>query len=243
MSIRKAKILLLGSQHGNELLGDELYTYIQTYFAHLLPYITFKIGNPKAHARGVRFIESDLNRSYLPTAETYEEKRAQELRDYIAKEKFDLILDLHTTVCTQTPCFIVPEISEEVRPFLTASAIDKIVLVRDALVHTSLVGVEPRAVAIEVANEDISPKLLNNLCIDIEAYIQNKALHRLKMVYTVNSLLAKTEVPEEEISSLVNFQPSPRGFIPILVGTGYNSYKESTHFLGFKADSVEAITL
>lgn len=237
------RILLLGSQHGDELLGDKLFAHITQYFSHLLPYLTFKIGNPEAYKRGVRFIESDLNRSYLPTAETYEEHLAAKLRRYITKGKFDLILDLHTTVCIQPPCFIVPAVSKEIIPFLAASTIDNVVLLRDPLIHTTLVGVEPKAIAIEVANTDLTPALLDSLSRDIEAYIQHHATNRTKMLYMVNGLLKKTEVEEEELETLVNFQPSPKGFIPILVGTGYNSYRESTDYLGFKADFVETITL
>ena len=66
------KILLLGSQHGNELLGEKLYQYMQTYRQELLPYVVFKIGNPEAHQKGVRYVESDMNRAYTPTPQTVE---------------------------------------------------------------------------------------------------------------------------------------------------------------------------
>ena len=67
-------ILLLGSPHGNEILGDVLYAYIQKHRRDLLPRVTFLIGNIKAKKAGVRYIESDLNRSYNNRRSTYEER-------------------------------------------------------------------------------------------------------------------------------------------------------------------------
>lgn len=237
------KILLLGSQHGDELLGDRLYTHIQASYQSLLPHITFKIGNPKAHQAGVRYIESDLNRSYNGNGITYEEKRAEYLRAYISENKFDIILDLHTTVSHQPPCFITHAIRDEVRPFLRASHIERVVLLSDPIIHSSLDSVSPNVIALEIANRDINDALLDNLCQDLERYIQGDTGYATKKVYDVPSLLLKSEVPIEQVDSLVNFQPTPQGFIPILVSTGAGSYSEITHYLGFKATKETVITV
>ncbi len=237
------KILLLGSQHGDELLGDRLYAHIQAHYTHLLPSITFKIGNPKAHATGVRFIERDLNRSYTGNATTYEERRAMYLRKYITKNNFDLVLYLHTTVCKQPPCFILNTLRKEVEPFLRASHIERVVLLSDPIVHSSLDSVSPNVLAIEVANSDITSEFLEQLCKDLERFIQGNSQHVAKRVYEVPSLLLKSEIPESEIDSLINFQPTPQGFIPILVGTSAGSYAKTTHYLGFKATKETIITV
>lgn len=237
------KILLLGSQHGDELLGDKLYTHIQAHYKHLLPHITFKIGNPRAHAAGVRFIESDLNRSYNGNGLTYEEKRAEYLRVYIRDGGFDLILDLHTTVCNQSPCFITHTIREETKPFLRASHIERVVLLSDPVIRSSLDSVNPSVIALEVANSDITDTFLDNLCKDLERYTEGSVQYATKKIYDVPSLLLKKEVPEEQLKSLVNFQPTPQGFIPILVGTSVGSYAKTTHYLGFKATKETTITV
>lgn len=237
------KILLLGSQHGDELLGDKLHAHIQSHYKNLLPHITFKIGNPKAHAAGIRFIESDLNRSYNGNAATYEEKRAEYLRKYILDDSFDLVLDLHTTVCDQPPCFITHAIRDETKMFLRASHIERVVLLSDPIIHSSLDSVSPNVIAIEVANSDITSEFLNELCKDLERYIEGESGCRAKKTYDVPSLLLKSEVSESEIGSLVNFQPTSQGFIPILVGTSTGSYAKTTHYLGFKATKETTITV
>jgi len=227
------KILLLASQHGNELLGDALYAHLQDHYSHLLPSITFKIGNPKAYEEGVRYIESDMNRSYDSSLSTYEANLAKAMEEYIKKEKFDLVLDLHTTICDQPPCIIVGGIYPENRSFLQASSIDKIVCIQDDIIHTTLVGKCPQAIAIEVSNDDITTELLDTMSRDIETYINDTQVPNEKTIYTVESLLLKSDVPVEEASQLINFKMMPSGYIPIL--TGENSYKKNTHYLGFKA--------
>lgn len=235
------KILLLGSQHGNELLGDLLYARLKDHYAHLLPHITFKIGNPRAHVAKIRYIESDLNRSYDGSLNTYESKRAEHIKTFIEKGEFDLVLDLHTTVCDQPPCFILPELNSDVTPFIRASHIDRVVLLTDPIVATSLTGTVPKVVAIEVANSQLSGGLIEELCQDIERYLKGGIRPAIKKIYSVPSLLLKSEVAEELIDSLINFQMSEQGFIPILVGQ--NSYRKNTHYLGFKAISETDVTL
>lgn len=234
------KILLLGSQHGNELLGDRLHDYIQANHTELLPYIVFRIGNPRAHEANVRYLESDMNRSYTTSEDTYEARQAKDLLSYIKNEHFDLVLDLHTTVCIQPPCIIIRDITISNIDFLRATSIDKIVLLQDPMVETTLAGVCPQAVAIEISNNDVAANL-DSLCRAIKKYVENDITPAEKSVYTVESLLLKAEASPDEVGELINFQPTRAGYIPIL--TGENSYKKNTHYLGFKATKEERITL
>lgn len=235
------KILLLGSQHGNELLGERLYRRIKKYHPQLLDHLVFRIGNPKARRQGVRYIESDMNRSFKKGMNTYESKRAQKLITYIQEQNFDLILDLHTTACIQPPSFIVGSMSHPVRTFIHASSIYRIVHMRHEIVHSSLIGNITNAVSIEVSNRDITVKLLDQLVEDLQRYTTHQTFENEKALYSVNQLLLKTEVSEIEAASLENFHPSSSGFIPILVGE--NSYKKNTPYLGFKATQETIITL
>jgi predicted deacylase len=235
------KILLLGSQHGNELLGDELYTHLTTHFSDLLPHITFIIGNPKAHAAGKRYIESDMNRSYDETLSTYEARRAAYIETYIENHAFDLVLDLHTTVCVQPPCLIIEGVYDENIAFLKASSIDKVILMQHNIVRLSLIGKAKQTLSIEVSNKDITSMFLNELCHDLRRYIMREAIAATKSVYPVTGLLLKTEVTSVQAKQLVNFSQSPLGFVPLLVGE--NSYKKNTHYLGFKASKETTIRL
>jgi succinylglutamate desuccinylase len=230
------KILLLGSQHGNELLGDALYAHIRTHRRDLLPFVTFKIGNPRAKKLRVRFIESDLNRSYAGTGKTYEERRAKRLLRFIKQGNFDLVLDLHTTTVDQPPCLIVPRLNGQILPFLQACSIKRLVHMRHEFNVTALTGACPVAVAVEVNHQSLNEALMTRLCDDITRYLKSMPLPLERTVFEVNDLLAKNEMSEEEAVKLRNFERCKHGFAPVLVGE--NSYKKHTAYLGFKAYKV-----
>jgi len=227
------KILLLGSQHGDELLGDLLNDYIKDKYPQLSDGIDFIIGNPKAKKAGVRFIESDLNRSYNGKKETYEEKRADELLNQIGDKSYDLVLDLHTTTCNQPPCIITASI---IHPYIQSSAIEKIVHMNHTIVRTSLIGTCQPAISIEVNKQQINQAFLELLAQDIERFIHNKQASEHKDIYEVADLLRKSEIDATQAKTLQNFQKTPQGFYPVLVGE--NSYKKHTEYLGFKAYKV-----
>jgi succinylglutamate desuccinylase len=227
------KILLLGSQHGNELLGEHLYDYITTRRPDLLSVVTFKKGNLRAYRQNVRYIESDLNRSYTGGKTTYEERRANAILKYIKAQAFDLVLDLHTTTCDQPPCLIIAGITKDNRQFIRASSIEKIVHMNHKIVETSLIGVYPKSVSIEVNKTQLGPELMEQLVSDIERYIRIVSYDKPKTIYEIGGLIDKDEITAEQAEKLQNFEMSPFGFYPVLVGE--NSYKKYTKYLGFKA--------
>lgn len=233
-----SKILLLGSQHGNELLGKRLYDYIKLSRSELLPHVTYRVGNPRAYKEGVRFVESDLNRSYTGGTTTYEERLANKITDFIEKKRFDLVLDLHTTTCIQPPCFIVSHITPHLKKYIGGSSILNIVEMSHSIVQTSLIGVCPQSISIEV-NEHIDNNLLRELCDSIACFLDNIMLGKTRRIYRVSELLKKQDISTQQASELHNFTRSPAGFYPILVGE--NSYKKHTDYLGFKAYSVTTI--
>lgn len=229
-------ILLLGSQHGDELLGDALYAYIKKHEPELMRHVTFRIANPKAHEAHIRYLESDMNRSYDHSDSTYESKLAADLLDYINQESFDLVLDLHTTRSVQEPCIIIKDRRSENERFIHATSIGHIVLMQDDIVRSSLIGNVPQAISIEVADTDIDNRLLEEIASDIKRYIRAQRLVKRRNFYKVTGLLYKSEISEKEAEKLINFKKSPHGFYPVLVGE--NSYKEKTSYLGFKAEKV-----
>jgi succinylglutamate desuccinylase len=229
------KILLLGSQHGNELLGERLHAHIKSERPELLPHVTFMIGNLRAHKQNVRYLESDMNRSYNGKSNTYEERRASRVLKSIKDEAYDLVLDLHTTTCKQPPCFIAPGTATGISRFMRASSIENVVQMSHSIVTTSLIGAYDKAISIEV-NKVLSRKLLNDLCDDIQRYINDETLDLPKKIYEINDLLKKADITTQQAKTLRNFEYSELGFYPVLVGE--NSYKKHTEYLGFKAYKV-----
>jgi len=230
------KILLLGSQHGNELLGDVLYDYVLKTQPSIAKHITFMRGNLKAYRQKKRLIESDLNRSYTGGKSTYEERRASRILHYIKKSDFDLVLDLHTTTCNQLPCIIVESITDENLRYLRATSIDKIVKMSSSAASTSLIGVYPKTVSIEVYDGGLTTLLMSQLASDIKRYLIDSTHSKTKTIYEIDGVLRKGELSDKEIAGLKNFEYSHLGFYPILVGE--KSYQADTDYLGFKAHKI-----
>lgn len=235
------KILLIGSQHGNERLGDALYAHLTKQRPELSPYITYVIGNPKAHKSNVRYIESDLNRSYINKNITYEQRRANKVAKIIENGNYDLVLDLHTTECAQ-PVSIITTANESksVQNFTRSSSVQHVVYM-PPLVHAgSLIGAYGHVVAIEVNNSSVNLRLLGRLCDDIDRYVSSRPSECEKKVYEIFDYLPKDELSAQELNNLVNFRLSTHGFYPILVGN--NTYKRQTSYLGFKARAITTNT-
>lgn len=226
------KILLVASQHGNEYLGEKLYKHIQTKRAELLKHIEFVLANPEARAKRVRYLASDMNRSYNGNQVTHEEQLASALLDKIRSGKYDLVLDLHTTACEQPDSLILASINSKNRRFLNASSMQHFVIMEKKIASTALNGVVPESVSVEV-NQDITEMDLESLCRDIDRFIDDSPSKAQKFIYKA-SPLSKGEMDPEQLAGLRNFELSSQGFYPILVGE--SSYqKHGYDYVGFKA--------
>lgn len=236
------KVLLLGSQHGNELLGEQLYGYINVYHQDLLPHITYRVANSKAQKAGVRFCESDMNRSYGKIKPvTYEEKRARAVELFIAQQAFDMVIDLHTTNCLQPASLMVASLNQINIPCISAFDINRIVVMEIPMVTSSLIGRFESVISLEANVTSVDEPFLENLCQSLYRYTNDEVLNINRYVYHVNKMLLKENVSPETEKELENFKLSQDGFYPIL--TGNNTYRINTDYLGFRADKLEIIKL
>jgi N-acyl-aromatic-L-amino acid amidohydrolase len=103
------QVLIVGGTHGNELIGAYLVQKIEL-SPHLFSQYSFQVqtllANPRAFAKGVRYIDQDLNRSFdrqslqHSTQPNYETERAKEISQNF-EANFDrattFIIDLHST--------------------------------------------------------------------------------------------------------------------------------------------------
>ncbi len=103
------RVAIVGGTHGNEFTG----AYLIKKFAQFPDLITkpsFEtvtlLANPKAFAAGRRYVDKDLNRSFLrkelqdPTLKSYEELQAKSIKNLLTstgEKQSDFILDLHST--------------------------------------------------------------------------------------------------------------------------------------------------
>lgn len=107
-------VLICALTHGNEVIGLQIINLILLdILRHGNRYnIGFLLNNVKAYHKNVRFIDSDLNRSFLKTTTEpqAECKRAKQIEKIIDGLNIKLILDLHQTVeAALSPFAIIPE--------------------------------------------------------------------------------------------------------------------------------------
>lgn len=235
------KVLLLASQHGNELLGEQLYRHLQLLYPEYLPQVDFLIANPLARDQGIRYVETDLNRSYNKPAISYEEKQATKIRKYIENTEPTIVLDLHTTTCNQPPCFIIASVNNENISYLKASHINRVVIMSNDIVKHSLIGNCQNSVSIEISASTIGTRVLNKLSLDIVNFLNGLYSYNTKQLFEVNELLLKSKVRIKNQKLMQNFKRTKQGFYPILVGEA--AYKKDTMYFGFKAAKRKRIKL
>ncbi len=103
-------LLITGLMHGNEVIGIEVINRIISYFIKNKE-ININLGlllcNLEAAKQDVRFIESDLNRSFsVAEVKTLEHRRAVEIAKIV--DQADFVFDLHQTVePSLTPFFVI----------------------------------------------------------------------------------------------------------------------------------------
>lgn len=231
------KILIIGATHGNELLGTKLYARLLQKRSPLLEHIDFIVGNPRAYARKVRYIEQDLNRSYQDSGDSYEAQRAQEIREYVATTKPDLVLDMHTTSCIQPDCLIVGGTDGTTRQRLLRASHIPVILQVQPMGDVATLG--DNVVGYEVPNDHITTELLDSIAADLTRFVDDTGTHHHKKLYKMSDKIYKKDVSIEQAATFVNFELNPLGFVPIM--TGENSYKKFTDYLGFKSPAPEEI--
>jgi succinylglutamate desuccinylase len=100
--------------HGNELSGIEAVKKAVVKIKLDAGQVYFVLANPKAIAKGVRFIDKNLNRCFLKnqSGKTYEEKRTKQLMKIL--DKTEALLDIHASNNPKTIPFIITDNGFEV---------------------------------------------------------------------------------------------------------------------------------
>ncbi len=222
-------ILLIGASHGNELLGPKLFSHLLQHRKEVLEYVDILIGNPRAFAACKRYIESDINRSYNTALDTYESRRADYIKNYIAVNKPDLVIDFHTTTAIQPNCLIVSTINDsEVRRYMRASHVNNVIVVHP--LH-DITEVAPHFIAYEIPNDNINTALLDAICDDIMRFVRSEVASNNKVVYQMQGKIL-TNNDSDILSSRDNFvYRKDLRYTPSFIGE--KAYKEDGTYIGF----------
>jgi hypothetical protein len=180
------------------------------------------VGNPLAVARGVRFIEKDLNASFETGGDAYEEKRAKELVKILDPQK--LVVDFHTFSCASEPFAIV--VDQALIPLASSLGVKHVVYMKHNIKGGHALINHVNGVSVEVGGHK-----------DAESFETTLGIVKRLNKYGIKP--AKVKIYEvygriEDKGEYMNFQEK-NGIIPVLYGE--RAY-DGAGFYGLKAREI-----
>ncbi|SRR3990167_6806014 len=202
--MNKMKILVVGGVHGNEQTGIAL---ARVFIADKDARINGLVVNREAVRKKVRFLETDLNRSFgVLCPMSFEERLAR--KQILRLKKFGLVLDVHNTKASGTTCAItVQEPNELQLRVATHLGFSKLVVMPPG---GSLISVVPqRSLSVEIAEGDRVMYPEDELVDKIRTIeISGLDLPRVDVYMYVGKVMRKTLLRLGiKYSSLRNFAP------------------------------------
>ncbi len=189
-------IVIVGCLHGDEIIGKKVIEYLKD--MTFKKNVSFVLGNKKAISRGVRFITSDLNRSF-PGKEkggTYEEYVAFYLLQKI--QNADMVIDIHATGSHFDSAVIVSDMSFSTKKILSLVPIRKVLVIRKnsfgngrGLIHHVKGGISVEygygkgSLNTQRALKDILQILINSGALGGKREIISKKVYEVKKEYRV----------------------------------------------------------
>lgn len=206
MKFEERDIYLVAGLHGNEKAPVRALTSVSA---------DFILGNPEAHDKNVRFIESDLNASFGTEHSTREGELAREILSKIPVE--GLVVDFHTTSAKGPPFVILTDI--RMLPFAETTGLKQAVLMSHNIKEGHALINMRDGISIEMSGYDSEES--------VEATISvfnslNVGTHAPLDVYEVYEKITESGTYE-------NFVGHAEGFFPVLVG------EDAYDFIGLKA--------
>jgi succinylglutamate desuccinylase len=221
------KILFVVCTHGNEEIGNTALKNASASLSDLGTYFDTTIGNPEAFARGVRFVDTDLNRIFpgKENSPIYEEARAYELLAF-AKD-YAHVIDIHGTKSATGIFTIVTNPVPEAILLSAALPIENVVIWESS--KPSPLGPLTRfiasAVEIEAGVKD-DPAITRQLTkilkkIIAEGILISKENLRKRTFFQVYGKILKSDLEVNALTDVRNFnETSVEGetFTPLMVG-------------------------
>lgn len=180
------------------------------------------VGNPAAIAKGVRFIEKDLNASFGAGGDTSEEKRARELDSLLDKKR--LVIDIHTFSCISEPFAIVVDL--DMMPLASSLGVKHVVYMKHNIKGGHSLINYHRGVSVEVGGHN-DPKSFEITKKVVKKLMKDGIKPDTVKLYEVFGRI-------EEKGEYINFEEK-NGFIPVLYG---EMAYDSTGFYGLKAREI-----
>jgi len=121
------ELVIIGSIHGDEPAGEQAIERILEKDLEYTKPVKYIIANEKALEQDIRYIDTDLNRSFPgdPDSDSHEERLAAQLLEEIGDRT---VLDLHTTHSYPEPFVTVNDTSETMMDLARAAGVEHMVL-------------------------------------------------------------------------------------------------------------------
>jgi hypothetical protein len=235
---RKPRILIVGAQHGDERLGPRVQRLLKKDTTGRYATVDYLCGNPRAYRQNVRFIETDLNRSYdTVPPQSYEQKRAQKILQHIREHKYDYVLDVHTSRAQGDRFFLATHVDGAVARIVGASPFTRVAVMPPAVADCSLIGHVPQAISVEYDRPLARTKrALDEIIELLDNLLAGRSEARPRELFYVAD---KIPLDSTIHPNAKNFELCAEGFYPVIYARG-GSYKQ---YLGFAAPKKEVVTL
>lgn len=216
-------LLFVVDTHGNEPIGRLALQHAETKLALKVETL---VGNPRAVAQRVRFVDIDLNRSFPGDAASplYEVRRAADLVKLASP--FHFVIDLHGATYHTGVFVIVTNPTTANMKLAAALPIERVVIWESSHPESNvpLTAAVPCGVEIE-AGPDKDPSVVSQLSGILQQIItrgvdQPIADHK-QTIFEVCGRLNRSELKNQTFTKLVDFEPvklSDETFYPLLVG-------------------------
>jgi succinylglutamate desuccinylase len=233
--VKIKKIYVVACQHGDENFGLKVLNHLKKYVNANLVAV---VGNPRAVAKKVRFIESDLNRSFGPfPSDTAESRLANQIVLDIDRHSPDFVIDIHTSIVEVNEVAIVAEPNKKVIGLAKALGVDYAAVMPESINQNTLIGqFRDKALSLEFGVGLRS----DELAADVAERINNLSLGRHDnqkktfKVLKIDRLIEKREAVEVELANYVYNEKL--GGYPFL--TGKDNYAEHAGFLALEASEI-----
>ncbi len=224
------KVLVFAGVHGNEPFGLKVLGKLKESSSP----IQMLVAHPEAIAKRVRYIESDLNRSFNGKSKTLEERLAVSIKKELVHSKPDIVIDLHTSVSNCGLTGIVTKYSFENHLIAEQCGMTCVVIMppSNALIEQC----DSSAVALELGQNLRSDKLAKNIARSLEHVAEGGVPKRVPTipVYEVKTTIPKSYPGLHTIKNL-SYDTVLKGY-PFLAGP--NTYTDIGGFLLIESSKV-----
>lgn len=202
-------VAIVGGTHGNEYSGIYLLRQWQKH-AELIQRQSFEttllMANQAAFQQNKRYVDSDLNRQFLPhlladnSLQNTEQRRAKEINQQLGprgQAGTDLIIDLHNTTSNMGPSLILlrsDEFNLRMAAYLKMKMPEAVIVMEDDIPleqQPYLCAIAQQGVIVE-----IGPQPQSVLRHDVLIWMQTMTMHLLDYVHLANTQ-ALPELPKQ----------------------------------------------